>query len=313
MPSKRYLVTGAAGFIGSHIVEDLIGQGEEVRGVDNFATGKKENIESLLGKFEFIEGDLRDPEQCLRITRDVDVILHQAAVPSVPRSVSQPVESHEANATGTLNLLMAARDNGVRRLVYAGSSSAYGCTQVFPEHEDLPIDPRSPYAASKLAGECYCRAFANCYSIETVILRYFNVFGPRQDPHSPYGAVIPKFVKAFLSGETPTIFGDGSQRRDFTFVKNNVHANLLAAFAPDVNGQVINIAGGGEVSVMDVARQVASILGVPCKVQFQPPRAGDVPRSQGDLSKARKLLKYETQVGFQEGLEITVRWFKDRL
>lgn len=313
MAGKKYLVTGVAGFIGSHLAETLLERGErEIRGVDNLSTGKRENMTSFDGRIDFLEGSLTDLEVCRRAVEGVDVVFHQAAVPSVPRSVQEPLASHEANATATMNLLLAARDAGVRRLVYAGSSSAYGHTDVFPEHEDLPVDPRSPYAASKLAGEGYCKAFSNCYDIDCVILRYFNVFGPRQDPLSPYGAVIPKFIYAFRTGQKPIIYGDGTQKRDFTFVRNNTHANLLAAEAEGVSGEVINIAGGQEVSVNEVAEQIAEVLGVPCEVEYAPPRAGDVPRSNGDCSKAQRLLGYETQVDFREGLAQTVEWFRSQ-
>jgi len=247
--SELYLVTGGAGFIGSHLVEELVKQGQRVRVIDNLSTGKKENIKPFLGEIEFVEGDIRDLELVRAAMDGVEYVLHQAAVPSVPRSVKDPLTSNSVNVEGTLNILVAARDADVKRVVYASSSSVYGDTPVLPKHEDMKQEPRSPYAVSKLTGELYCQVFYYVYGLETVVLRYFNVFGPQQDPKSQYAAVVPKFITALLHGESPTIFGDGEQSRDFTYIENVVAANLLATKAPDVAGEVFNIAYGERITV----------------------------------------------------------------
>lgn len=310
--TKLYLVTGGAGFIGSHIVERLVREGHKVRVIDNLSTGNKENIEPFLEEIEFIEGDIRDLELVREAMEGVDYVLHQAAVPSVPRSVKDPLTTNSANVEGTLNILIAARDAGVKRVVYASSSSAYGDAPTLPKHEEMTLEPRSPYAVSKLAGELYCQAFYHVYGLETVALRYFNVFGPQQDPESQYAAVVPKFIMALLSGEPPTIFGDGEQSRDFTYVENIVEANLLAAEAPDVAGEVFNIACGERITVNELTRLLAEIAGAnpELKPEYAPRRPGDVRHSLADISKAGRLLGYEGKVSASEGLRQTVEWYR---
>ena len=308
--SQLYLVTGGAGFIGSHLVEELVRQGQEVRVIDNLATGKKENIEPFLPKVEFIEGDIRDLEIVRDAMHGVDYVLHQAAVPSVPRSVKDPLTSNSVNVEGTLNILIAARDADVKRVVYASSSSVYGDTPVLPKHEDMKQEPLSPYAVSKLGGELYCKAFHHVYGLETVALRYFNVFGPRQDPKSQYAAVVPKFITALLHGEPPTIFGDGEQSRDFTYIENVVEANLLAAKAPDVAGEVFNIACGERITVNELASALAGLIGIKIEPEHTLGRSGDVRHSLADISKAKKLLGYKGEVAVREGLRQTVEWYK---
>jgi len=311
--SQLYLVTGGAGFIGSHIAEELVKQGERVRVLDNLSTGKKKNIEPFLEKIEFVEGDIRDLEPLRGAMGGVDYVLHQAAVSSVPRSVKDPLTSNSANVEGTLNILVAARDAGVKRVIYASSSSVYGDTPVLPKHEDMKQEPRSPYAVSKLGGELYCQAFYHVYGLETIALRYFNVFGPRQDPKSQYAAVVPKFITALLHGEPPTIFGDGEQSRDFTYIENVVEANLLAAKASGVAGEVFNIACGERITINELACMLAEIIGVNIEPEHTPPRSGDVLHSLADISKAKRLLGYEVKVSTPEGLEQTVEWYKSHL
>jgi len=312
--SQLYLVTGGAGFIGSHLVEELVKQGQRVRVIDNLSTGKKENIEPFSEKIEFVEGDIRD----LELVRDgmdgVDYVLHQAAVPSVPRSVKDPLTSNSANVEGTLDILIAARNAGVKRVVYASSSSVYGDTPVLPKDEDMKQEPRSAYAVSKLAGELYCQAFYHAYGLETVALRYFNVFGPRQDPKSQYAAVVPKFITALLHGEPPTIFDDGNQSRDFTYIENVVEANLLATRAAGVTGEVFNIACGERITVNELARFLMEIIRVnpELKPEYAPPRLGDVRHSLADISKARKLLGYKVKVSVHEGLKRTMERYQER-
>jgi len=308
-----YLVTGGAGFIGSHIVEQLVRRGERVRVLDNFSTGRRENLTPFLDQIELLEGDLRHAEICRRAVKGVEVVLHQAAVPSVQRSVDDPRLSHDANTTGTLNLLIAARDAGVRRLVYASSSSIYGDSPTLPKHEGMPPQPRSPYAASKIAGEYYCQVFTEVYGLETVSLRYFNVFGPRQDPTSQYAAVVPIFITALLRGEPVTVHGDGLQSRDFTYVSNNVQANLLAATAPEVTGRVFNIACGKRVTLLELLDVLAEIVAVDVKRQHTDPRPGDVKHSLADISRAQAELGYEVTVDLVEGLRRTVEWYRQRL
>jgi nucleoside-diphosphate-sugar epimerase len=308
------LVTGGAGFIGSHLVEGLLRAGHSVRVLDDFATGRRENLRHLAGEFELIEGSILDPGTLQRALGGVAVVYHEAAIPSVPRSVRNPGMSNEVNVTGTLNVLIAARDAGVRRLVYAGSSSAYGATSEGAARgaarvESLPTRPMSPYAVAKLAGEHYCQVFARIYGMETACLRYFNVFGPRQDPKSEYAAVIPKFITAMLAGSPLTIFGDGTQSRDFTFVGNVVRANLLAITAPAVSGEVMNIGCGQQTSLNDLAHQLGQIAGEPPQIDYQPARAGDVPHSLADISKARALLGYEPAVSLSDGLRATWDYF----
>lgn len=308
-----YLVTGGAGFIGSHIVDRLVQNGEKVRVLDNFSTGKRANIEHNLGEIDLINGSLTDMGTVRCAVEGVDYVLHQGALPSVPRSVNDPIGSNDANINGTLNLLVAARDAGVKRLVFASSSSVYGDSPSLPKHERMPPDPLSPYALTKLAGECYCRLFTDLYGLETVSLRYFNVFGPRQDPESQYAAVIPKFIKCMLKGERPVIYGDGLQSRDFTYVENNVEANILACSAPRAVGEVMNIACGDRFSLLDLVDIINRILGTSIEPVFEPARPGDVKHSQADISKARELIGFEPKVGFVEGLERLVGWTRGNL
>ena len=308
-----YLVTGGAGFIGSHIVEELVHRGERVRVLDNFSTGRRKNIAPFLKHIDLIEGDLRDLPSVRQAVEGTDYVLHQAALPSVPRSVADPLASNAANVTGTLNLLVAARDVGVRRVVYASSSSVYGDNPLLPKQEDMLPQPKSPYAVSKLAGEHYCRAFTEVYGLETVSLRYFNVFGPRQDPASQYAAVIPLFITAMLQGVPPTVHGDGHQSRDFTYVSNVAHANLLAAAAPDIAGRVFNAACGQRYTLMDLIAILNDFLGVQIVPVHTDPRPGDVRHSLADITAAREALGYRAEVSFREGLQLTADWYREHL
>ena len=305
-----YLVTGGAGFIGSSIVRELVRRNESVRVVDNFCEGKKENLAGLLDKIEFIEGDIRDEAVMRRATQGVDYVLHQAALRSVPKSFENPVETTDVNVTGTLKVLLASVEQKVKRVVFASSSSVYGDTDHFPESEDLPSNPVSPYATSKLAGEYYCKLFTNGYGLETVSLRYFNVFGPRQDPASEYAAVIPKFILKVLHDESPLIDGDGLQSRDFTYIDNVVEANLRAAVATGVSGEVFNIACGEGHSVLEILETVNRVLNKKIPPTFGPPRRGDVRRTLADISKSNRLLHCNAGVHFEEGLGRTVEWFR---
>jgi nucleoside-diphosphate-sugar epimerase len=307
-----YLVTGAAGFIGSNIVEELVERGEAVRAFDNLSTGHLSNLEPFLPKITFIEGDLRDESALADAVRGVDYVLHEGALASVPRSVADPLTSHEANATGTLKLLLAARDAGVKRVVFASSSSVYGDSPTLPKHEDMPTSPLSPYAVTKLAGEEYCKVFTRVYGMPTVALRYFNVFGPRQDPHSQYAAVIPAFIDSALSGKRPTIYGDGQQTRDFTYVKNVVLANLLACSTSAADGRSVNIACGDRISLLDLMSQINILLGTNIEPIFEPERAGDVKHSLADISRAESLLGYRTEIPFAEGMRRTVDYMRSR-
>ena len=306
----RYLVTGGAGFIGSHLVEHLTARGEDVVVIDDFSTGRRENIAPFRDRIELIEGSVLDPEVCARAVRGADYVLHQAAVPSVPRSVADPMGSHQANATGTLNMLMAARDAKVKRFVYAASSSAYGNTVELPKHEGMLPRPLSPYAVAKYTGECYCRAFYATWGLATVALRYFNIFGPRQDPNSLYAAVIPRFVTSAVNREAPVIYGDGEQTRDFTSVRNVVHANLLATEAGQpAFGEVCNIGCGSRTSVNELWRMISARIGVDIKPQYEPNRAGDVRDSLASLERAVALLGYRPVVDFRTGLNETIDYF----
>jgi nucleoside-diphosphate-sugar epimerase len=307
-----YLVTGGAGFIGSNIVAELVQRDECVRVLDNFSTGRRENLALLLERIDLIEGDLRDLPTVRRAVEGVDYVLHQAALPSVQRSVDDPLATHAANATSTLHLLTAARDAGVRRVVYASSSSIYGDSPTLPKQEDMRLAPKSPYAVSKLAGEQYCCAFANVYGLETVCLRYFNVFGPRQDPTSQYSAVIPIFITAMLRSEPPTIHGDGHQSRDFTYVSNVVQINLLAATTPGVTGRVFNVACGQRYTLLDLLAALNDILGVHLAPIHTVPRPGDVRHSLAEITAAQEDLGYRAEVDFHEGLRRTVAWFRER-
>lgn len=308
----NFLVTGGAGFIGSNLVEALVSDGEAVRVVDNLSTGRLENLSGVRDAIEFVEGDIRDPAVCRAVVGDIDFVLHQAAVPSVPRSVANPVLCHESNVTGTVNLLVAARDADVRRFVFAGSSSAYGDQPVETKSEDLAPNPLSPYAAAKVACEHYVSAFARCYGMETVTLRYFNVFGPRQDPNSAYSAVIPRFIRAMLQGEPPTIYGDGNQARDFTFVENNVRANIAAATALyRAAGQIYNVACGASTTVLQLYEYLRERIGGVGDPAFQDARAGDVLLSKADISRAHADLGYRVVVPFEEGLDRTLAWYRE--
>lgn len=306
----NWLVTGGAGFIGSNIVEELVARGESVRVLDNFSTGKRENLATFLPKIDLIEGDMRDPDICRRATADIDYVLHQAAMASVPRSIAEPVMTTDVNVMGTLNLLAASAQARVRRFVYAASSSAYGDQPVPVKVETLLPRPLSPYAAAKLAGEYFCQAFSQSMGLETVCLRYFNVFGPRQDPNSQYSAVIPLFIKAVLEDRQPTIYGDGTQTRDFTYVANNVQANILAATTPNgVSGRVMNIACGTSFSLLDLLSEINTILGHDIQPIFAPPRAGDVKHSLASIDLARELIGYNVGVAFEKGLKTTVEHY----
>jgi UDP-glucose 4-epimerase len=300
------LVTGGAGFIGSHLVDALVAAGWRTRVLDDFSSGREENLQSAGAAIEVVRGSLCDPEVLERSLPGVEVVFHQGAVPSVPRSVAEPLRTHEVNASGTLRVLEAARHAGVRRVVYAASSSAYGDTPVLPKVETLPANPRSPYALQKWAGESYCRLYSELYGLETVALRYFNVFGPRQNPESQYAAVVPRFVVACLRGEAPVVYGDGEQTRDFTFVEDAVRANLLAAQAPGAVGQVVNVAGGRRVSLNELLREIGALCGVSVRARHEPARPGDVRDSLADLAKARSLLGYEPRVSLREGLLRTI-------
>lgn len=310
---ERYLVTGGAGFIGSHLVERLVRDGHQVRAIDNFSTGKRENIEPFLNKIDFIEGTICDLDLIRDAMRDIDYVLHQGALGSVPRSVKDPITTNLANVDGTLNVLVAAKDVGIKRVVYASSSSVYGDTPTLPKHEEMRPEPRSPYAVSKLTGEIYCRVFYEVYGLETVALRYFNVFGPRQDPESQHAAVIPKFVMALLKGESPTIDGDGEQSRDFTYIDNVVEANLLAAKAEGAAGKFCNIACNHRVTVNELFNDLKEILGTSLQPHYASPRPGDVRHSLADISRAKEILGYEPKIDVHRGLERTVAWYKSQL
>jgi UDP-glucose 4-epimerase len=307
---RTFLVTGGAGFIGSHITEALVKRGDRVRVLDNLSTGFLANLATVREKIEFVEGDLIDADVVRRVVEGVDCVIHQAALASVPRSVSAPLDTNAACVTGTVTLLDAARRAGVRRLVYAASSSVYGDQPYSSKREIDPPDPISPYGAAKLAAEYYCRAFSATYGLETVALRYFNVFGPRQDPGSPYSAVIPLFITAMLDGRQPTVYGDGQQSRDFSYVANVVHANLLAADAPKVSGRVMNVANGRSVTLLDLIASLNRLLGLEISPCFAPPRAGDIRESMADITLARRLLAYEPQVDFHEGLRRSIDYYR---
>lgn len=305
----RYLVTGGAGFIGSHLTEALRRRGAFVRVADSLITGHRENLAHIDG-VEFLEGDLADLDVARRAVDGIDIVLHQAAIPSVPRSVSDPITSNRSNIDATLNVLVAARDAGVKRVVYAASSSAYGNAATLPKHEAMPSAPLSPYALQKLVGEQYMQMFTQLYGLETVSIRYFNVFGPRQDPSSPYSGVISIFTRALVEGRSPTIYGDGEQTRDFTFVANVVDGVLRACEAPEASGHVINVATGARISLNQLFAALAELLGSPLEPTYREARAGDVRDSQADITKARRLLGYQPLVAFEDGLRLTIDWFK---
>jgi len=306
-----YLVSGGAGFIGSHIVHRLIDRGDRVRIVDDFSSGRRENVPAH-PSVELVEGDIADPAVTSRAVAGCQFVIHEAAIPSVPRSVKDPVGSHRANVEGTLNMLVAARDAGVKRLIFAGSSAVYGDAAVLPKREDMRPSPLSPYALQKLIGEQYCQMFTRLYGLETVTTRYFNVFGPRQQPGSPYSGVISLFIDALSSGQSPMVHGDGKQTRDFTFVSDVVTGVLRCCEAPHVAGEVINVAAGGRISLLDLIRTLQSILKQNAAPKFGPTREGDVRDSQADISKARKLLDFNPTISFEDGLAQTVAWFQSR-
>jgi nucleoside-diphosphate-sugar epimerase len=313
---SSYLVTGGAGFIGSHLVEELLRRGHAVRVCDDFSTGTRANIAAAVKAAgtgtapDVVEGDLADLDVARTAAAGMDYVLHQAAIPSVPRSVADPISSNRANIDGTLNVLVAARDANCRRLVFAGSSSEYGDTPTLPKHEGMPVHPLSPYALQKAVGEQYLEQFTRLYGFETVSIRYFNVFGPRQDPGSPYSGVISLFIKALIAGQGPTIHGDGEQTRDFTYVANVVDGVLRACEAPNASGECINVATAGRVSLNELLRVLQGIIGTRVQATYGPPRVGDVRDSQADISKAGRLLGYKPIVPFEEGLRRTVAWFR---
>jgi len=302
-----YLVTGGAGFIGSHLSEELVRRGHRVRVADSLITGKRRNLDHVDG-VDFVEGDLADMDVAVRAVAGMEYVLHQAAIPSVPRSVTDPMTSHRANVDAALNVLLAARDAGVKRLVYAGSSAAYGNAPTLPKREDMPPNPLSPYALQKLMAEQYCQMFTALYGFETVTVRYFNVFGPRQDPGSPYSGVISLFATALLDGRRPTIYGDGEQTRDFTYVANVVDGVLRACEAPKAAGEVINVATGGRISLNELLSVMSGLVGARVAPIYKEERAGDVKDSQADITKARTLLGYVPIVGLEEGLRRTIEW-----
>jgi nucleoside-diphosphate-sugar epimerase len=308
-----YFITGGAGFIGSNIAEHLVAKGRRVRLFDNFSSGKRQNLRSFEKQVEIIEGDLRDPEAVRRAVAGVRSILHLAAIPSVPRSVANPQLTNEANITGTVNLLVAARDAKCQRVIFSSSSSVYGDTPTLPKHEDMTPKPLSPYAVHKITGEYYCRIFWQLYGLETVSLRYFNVFGPRQDPESQYAAVIPRFITAILADKPPTIFGDGKQSRDFSHVEDVVAANVAACEAPkEALGESFNIACGGRITLLDLVAAINRITGKNVQPRFDPPRPGDILHSQADIGKAAKLLGWTPRVDFQDGIEKAVAWYRQQ-
>ncbi|HVV50905.1 MAG TPA: SDR family oxidoreductase [Polyangia bacterium] len=306
------LITGGAGFIGSSIARALIARGDKVRVIDNFFSGKRENLADIAKDVDLVEGDIRDEAALARVLAGVELVFHEAAIPSVPRSLADPIGSNDANTNGTLKLLHAAKKAGVRRVVYAASSSAYGDTPTLPKVETMRPMPLSPYAVSKLAGEHYCQVFAGAYGLETVCLRYFNVFGPHQDPKSEYAAVIPRFVTAALGGQGVTIYGDGTQSRDFCFIDNTVEANLLAGAAPGASGGVFNVACGAAINLNEVVKLVGGIVGHEVPITYAPGRVGDVKHSLADITAARERLGYQGAVSFAEGLKRTVAWYAGR-
>jgi UDP-glucose 4-epimerase len=310
---ESFLVTGGAGFIGSNICRRLVSQGCFVRVVDNLLTGKKSNLDGIIDKIEFIEADMGDNEVAREAMRDIDVVLHQGAIPSVPRSVEDPALTHKHCVDATFTLLLAARDARIKRFVYASSSSAYGDSPTLPKTETMVADPLSPYAAAKLAGEHYCKVFYTVFGLKTISLRYFNVFGPHQDPTSQYAAAIPAFVTAILKDKRPTVYGDGQQSRDFTYVDNVVEANLLAARAKEAKGQVVNIACGKRVTINAIIELINELLGKGIKPTYAAPRPGDVKHSLADIRLAKKVISYKPVVDFRAGLQKAIQWYRDNL
>jgi len=308
---NKYLVTGGAGFIGSHIAGELVRKGHSVRIIDNFSTGKRENISSFLNKIELVEADIRELRACRKVVDGVDFVLHQAALTSVPLSIEDPLLTNEINITGTLNLLLASREAKVQRLVFASSAAVYGDDPRLPKSENMEGLPISPYALSKQVGELYCRLFSQLYGLSTVCLRYFNIFGPRQDPFSQYASVIPNFIGKMMKDKRPAVFGDGEQSRDFLYVSNVVDANILAMEASEVSGEVFNVAGGEKTTVNILVEELNKVLGKEIKPSYEEPRPGDIKHSYADISKARKMLKYEPTVSFSEGLSETVHCYRE--
>src|SRR5579864_7400925 len=314
MGMALYLITGIGGFIGSSLARTLLARGQQVRGVDNFSTGNKENITEIANQIDFRQADIVDLDAMHKACAGVDFVLHQAAIPSVPKSVVDPLGSNRANIDGTVNVLVAARDAKVKRVVYAASSSAYGDTPTLPKHEAMTPDPISPYAVAKLASEHYMISFYRCYGLETVALRYFNIFGPRQDPSSPYSGVLAKFITQMLRGQRPTVFGDGEQSRDFTYVDNAVEANLLACKAPAAKaaGQVFNVATGRRVTLNETFKALQALTSYRGEPKYGPERGGDIKHSLADISKAEGALSYKPKVHFEEGLRRTVEWYREQ-
>lgn len=310
---ERFLVTGGAGFIGSNISKKLVSEGCFVRVLDNLLTGKKSNLGDIAEKIEFVEADMGDPDVARSAMKDIDVVLHQGAVPSVPRSVDDPATTHRHCVDATFTLLLAARDADVKRFVYAASSSAYGDTPTLPKVETMPTNPLSPYAVAKLVGEYYCSVFYKVYGLQTISLRYFNVFGPQQDPTSQYAAAIPAFVTAILKDESPTIYGDGEQSRDFTYIDNVVHANLLAARAQQVQGEVVNIACGQAVTVNAIIDMINKSVGKQVKPIYTDERPGDVKHSLADIIRAQNIIGFQPVISFEEGLQKAIEWYRDNL
>ncbi len=306
----RYVVTGGAGFIGSNTVDELVRRGHSVVVLDDLSAGREENLAEIRNKITFIKGSITDIEVVRKAMHEAEYVLHLAARTSVPRSVKDPIETNKINIDGTLNVLVAAKELKVKRVVFAASSSAYGETPTLPKVETMQPEPISPYGVTKYVGELYGQTFGRCYGLENVALRYFNIFGPRQDPSSPYSGVLAKFCTAFLEGTPPSVFGDGEQTRDFTYVENAVHANLLACEAPSVSGKVFNIGVGGRVSLNEVLRELRKITGKALEAMYEPPRDGDIRDSQADISQAREFLGYEPQVSFEEGLARTYEWYQ---
>ena len=308
--SSRCLVTGGAGFIGSNIVKRLLKNGDSVRVIDNLSTGKRDNLASIHSDIDFIEDTICNPDSMRVAARKIDIIFHQAALPSVPRSIENPEASHVNNITGTLNVLRAAHAQGVKRVIYAASSSAYGDTPTLPKQETMPPNPLSPYAVTKLAGEYYCQVFSSVYELETISLRYFNVFGPHQNPDSQYAAVVPKFIRSLLSDQSPVIYGDGEQTRDFTYIDNVVTANLMASRAEKTRGEVINIATASRTSVNRLFKLLQNITQTKIQALYQPPRGGDVKHSLADISRAVNLIGYRPVIDLETGLKLTVEWMR---
>ena len=304
----EYLVTGGAGFIGSHLVERLVNDGRRVRVLDNFLTGKRENLAPFSNQIYLVEGDMADPAVCQRACQGVRVILHEAALPSVPKSVADPVASHRSNVQGTFNMLVAARDAKVERFIYAGSSSAYGESETLPKVESMTPSPLSPYAVQKLTGEYYCTAFARCYGMSTLTIRYFNVFGPRQDPKSQYAAAIPAFITAIAEDRAPTVYGDGEQTRDFTYIDNVIEANLLAV-KTSTRGEVINVACGESISINAIIQAINAELGKNIRPNYVAPRPGDIKHSWADVRLADKVIGFRPNVPFRDGLRRAIAWY----